>query len=217
MPAVEPMVPTALSPARTVVPGSGAKAFEHDPDRPGPRGAAMLHPRHHFLTDVTALVEIDAVQAVHVGLVRKRVAIDEVETAARHAAGDAMRFIGRRIGELRADQVGDLLRKLSGNQNPPAERGVAGIGEGKVGLHGGLAIPGREHAEAVGEILDRDLGAQFVDAELVGERLRQRARAVDQEAAAMAGRRLGDQEIRNDLALRRQQRPETADARAGPA
>ena len=124
-----------------------------------------------------------------------------------------MRLIGGGIREFRADQVGDLLRKLLGDQNPPAERGVAGIGEGQIGLHGGHAIPGSEHAEAIREILDGDLGAQFVDAELVGERLGQRARAVDQETAAMAGRRLGDQEIRNDLALRRQQRPETAEPR----
>ena len=107
-----------------------------------------------------------------------------------------MRLIGGGIGELRADQIGDLLRELFRDQNPPAERCVAGIGEGQIGLHGRHAVPGREHAEAIGEILDRDLGAQFVEAELVGERLRQRARAVDQETAAMAGRRLGDQKIR---------------------
>ena len=40
-----------------------------------------------------------------------------------------------------------------------------------------------------------DLGAQLVETEFVGKALRQRARAIDQEAAAMAGRGLGDQEI----------------------
>ena len=156
----------------------------------------MLHARHDFLPDVTALVEIDAVQAIHVGLVRERVAIHEVEPAARNAAGDAMGFVGGAVDQIGADQVGDLLREFLGNEYAPAERGVARIGKRQIGHHGGIAVPGREHAEAVGQVLDRDLGAQPVEAELVGERLRQRARAVEQEAAAMAGGRFGDQEIR---------------------
>ena len=117
----------------------------------------MLHPRHHLLADVTALVEIDAVQAVHVGFVRKRVAIHEVEPAARHARGDAMGVVGGAVDQLRADQVGDLLLELFGHQNPPAERRVARIGEGQIGLDGRIAIPGREHAETVGQIFDPTL------------------------------------------------------------
>ncbi len=174
----------------------------------------MLHPRHHLLSDVTALVEIDAVQAVHVGFVRKRIAIHEVEAAARNAGGDAMGVIGCAIDQIRADQIGDFLCELLGDKNPPAERGVARFGECQIGLYCKIAIPRREHAETVRQIFDRDLGAQFVETELVGESLRQRARAVDQEAAAMAGRRLGDQEIHNYLALRRQQRPESAETGA---
>ena len=128
-----------------------------------------------------------------------------------------MRVIGGAVDQFGADQIGGLLREFLRDQNPPAERGVARIGEGQIGLHRGLAVPGREHAEAVGQIFDRDLGAQPVEAELVGEALRQRARAVDQEAAAMAGGRFGDQEIGRDLALRRQQRAEAAEARAAAA
>ena len=187
--AVEPMVPTGLSPARMVAPGFRRRAVEHDAHRSGARGAAMLHPRHHLLADVTALVEIDAVQAVHVGFVRKRVAIDEVEPAARHAGGDAMRVIGggyrpvpRRSDRRpfarvpRAPESASRARRCADRRR----RDRACIGE--------IAIPGREHAETVRQIFDRDLGAQLVEAELVGERLRQRARAVDQETAAMAGR-----------------------------
>ena len=125
-----------------------------------------------------------------------------------------MGLVGGAVDQFGADQVGDLLLQLFGHENTPAERGVARIGKSEVGLDRGLAVPGREHAETVGEIFDRDLGAQLVEAELVGEALCQRARAVDQEAAAMAGRRLGDQEIHGDLALRRQQRAEPAEARA---
>ena len=89
---------------------------------------------------------------------------------------------------------------------------VARIGEGQIGLHRRIAVPCRDYAETVGQIFDRDLGAQLVEAELVGEALRQRAGAIDQETAAMAGRGLGDQEIDDDLALRRQQRAEPAEA-----
>ena len=193
------------------------RVVKNDAHGPGARGAAMLHPRHHLLSDVTALVEIDAVQAVHIGLVRKRVAIHEVEAAARHAHGDAMRVIGGAVDQLGADQVGDFLCEFRWNKDPPAQRCLRGIGERQIGLHGGIAVPCREHAETVREIFDRDLGAQFVEAELVGKALRQRPRAVDQEAAAMAGRCFGDQEIHRDLALRRQQRPEPAEARGEAA
>jgi hypothetical protein len=70
----------------------------------------------------------------------------------------------------------------------------------------------RLHAHSIGDVLHRDLGAQLVEAELVGEVLRQRAGRIDQETAAMAGRDFGDQEIGRDLALRRQQRAEPAKA-----
>ena len=162
------------------------KAVQEDAHRSRPRGAAMLHPRHHLLADVTALLEIDAVQAVHVGLVRKRVAIHEVEAAARHARGDAVCLIGRAFDEFCADQVGDFLLQLFGTRIA-AQRLVARIGEGQIRPDGRIAVPRREHPETVGQVFDTDLGAQLVEAELVGKRLRQRARAVDQEAAAVAG------------------------------
>src|SRR5260221_183789 len=56
--------------------------------------------------------------------------------------------------------------------------------------------------------------AALVEIELVGEPLCQRAAGVEQETAAMAGWRLGDQEINRYLALRRQQRAEPAKIRA---
>ena len=123
-----------------------------------------------------------------------------------------MRIIGGAVDQVRADQIGGLLREFLRHQNPPAERGIARIGERQIGLHGGIAVPCREHAETVGQIFDRDLGAQLVETELVGEALRQRARAIDQEAAAMAGGGFGDQEIHDDLALRRQQGAKPAEA-----
>src|SRR5262249_8880212 len=54
--------------------------------------AAMLHARHDLLTDEAALVEIDAVELVHIGFVRKRVTINEIEAAARHAELNPVRL-----------------------------------------------------------------------------------------------------------------------------
>ena len=53
----------------------------------------MLDARDNLLSDVAAFVEIDAVELVHVGLVRECVAIDEIETAARHAERNAVGFV----------------------------------------------------------------------------------------------------------------------------
>ena len=92
-------------------------AIENDLHRAGARGAAVLHPRHHLLADIAALVEIDPVQAVHVGLVRERIAVHEVEAAAGNAAGDPMRIIGGAVDQFRADQAGDLLREFLVGQN----------------------------------------------------------------------------------------------------
>ena len=107
-----------------------------------------------------------------------------------------MRVIGRAVDQFGADQIGELWRQLFGNQDAPAQCGSPRIGKGQVGFYHGFAVPRRQHAEAVRQVFDRDLGAQLVETELGGETLRQRARAVDQEAAAMAGRCLGDEEIR---------------------
>ena len=88
-----------------------------------------------------------------------------------------MGLIGVAVDEIGADQVGHLLLEIFGHENAPAQRLMPRIGKGQIGLHGGLAVPYRQHADAVGDVLDRDLGAQLVEAELVGEALRQRARA----------------------------------------
>jgi hypothetical protein len=133
-------------------------------------------------------------------------------TAAGRARCDAVRLIDRTIDQIRADQAGGLLHEWLGDENPPAQCGVARIGECEIGFHRGIAVPRGQDAKIIREILDRDLGAQPVETELVGKVLRQRARAIDQEATgAIAG--LRDQEIRYDLALRRQQRAEPAEAR----
>src|SRR6476646_4307689 len=104
----------------------------------------MLHSRNHLLSDVAALLENDAMQAVHVGFVGKRIAIDEVQPAARNAGGDAMSLIGSAVEQLRADQVGGFLRECLGHKNTPAKGWVARIGECQIRGYGRLAVPGRE-------------------------------------------------------------------------
>src|SRR5204863_5179596 len=109
------------------------RALKNDPYRSGARGAAMLHPRHHFLPDIAALVEIDAVQPVHIGLMRERIAIHEVEPAARHAGRDTMRFVGSFVDEISADYIGYRLLQFLRHMNAPAERLVAWIPERQLG------------------------------------------------------------------------------------
>ena len=115
LPACEPMMPTCLSPAITGTPASGAKLFDGDRHDAGARRAAMLHARHHLLADVAALVEIDAAELVHVGLVREGVAVDEIEPAARHAERDAVRLVGGCIHQLGAEIGRRLLARCGGS------------------------------------------------------------------------------------------------------
>ena len=124
-----------------------------------------------------------------------------------------MGLIDRVTDEVGADQAGGLRREFRRDQDALPEFFAARIGKCQVRLDAGLAVPHREHAKTGRQIFHNGLGTQLVEAELVGERLRQCARAVDQEAAAMTGWGFGDQEIHHDLALRRQQRAEPAKAR----
>jgi hypothetical protein len=55
------------------------------------------------------------------------------------------------------------------------------------------AVPDREHGEDFGQVLDHDLGAQLVEIEPLHQCRRERARAVEEEAAAIGGRRLGQE------------------------
>ena len=166
----------------------------------------MLDARHHFLPDIAALFEIDAAELVHVGFVREGVAIDEIHAAARHAERDAVRVVGIRVGQRGAEIGGGLSGELRRQNRAGAERGQARIGIGKAVFAQGRAVPDRHHAERRRQVLGRDLGAQLVEIELFHERGGKRARAIEKEAAAVVGHGLGDDEIHDDLALRREQR-----------
>ena len=173
----------------------------------------MLHARHHFLADEAALGEIDAGELVHVGLVREGVAIAEIEAAARHAVRDAMRLVGGGVDDLRAEIGGRLRRHVRRQHDAHAQRREPRIGVAQAVFGRADAVPDRHDAEAVGEILDRGLGAQLVEIELLDEGRGERARTIEKEAVARPGFR--QDEIDDDLALRGEQGGEARARRRG--
>ena len=115
-PAAEPVHADLLVARHHRHAGVGRKAVVGDRHDAVARGAAMLHARHDLLADIAALVEIDAVELVHVGFVRERVAIDEIESAARHAERDAVRLVGCGIDQRRAEIGGGFARQDRGGR-----------------------------------------------------------------------------------------------------
>ena len=167
----------------------------------------MLHPRHDFLADIAAFAEIDAAELIHVGLVRKRIAVAEIDAALRYAERNAMGVVIARRDEIRAELGRRRRGKVRRNHQAKPERRQARIGVAQA-VFGDRrrAVPGGEHAERLRQILDHDLGAQFIEVEFFDERCDERPRRIEKEAAAVRRRRFGHEEIGNDFALRRQQR-----------
>jgi hypothetical protein len=89
-----------------------------------------------------------------------------------------------------------------------AERRQPRVGKYQAVFGRADAVPYRHHAEHLGQVLADHLRAELVEVELLDECRRQRPRAIEEEAAAILGRRLGDDAVDHDLALRRQQSPE---------
>ena len=94
-----------------------------------------------------------------------------------------------------------------------AERRQARVGIAEAGLGRAGAVPDRQHAERLGQVLDDHLGAQLVEVEPLHQRRRQRARAVEEDSRRRRRRRFDDDEIDDDLALRREQRGKAGMAR----
>ena len=98
--------------------------------------------------------------------------------------------------------------KMRRQHHAQAERRQPRIGIAQAKFCRAAAVPGGEHAEHRGEIFDDHLRAEFVDVEFGNQCDAKRPLHVEEEAAAILRRRLGDDEIGDDLALRRQQRAE---------
>ena len=101
----------ALSPAITGRPERRRELVVGNRHDAAARGGAVLDARDDLLADIAALVEIDAVELVHVGFVRKGVAVDEVERrrAARRARCGALRRRRHRLS-VGAEIGGGFLR-----------------------------------------------------------------------------------------------------------
>src|SRR4029078_13736669 len=83
--------------------GTGSKFIVGDRNDTAARTGAVLDARNDFLSDVTAFVEVDAVELVHVGFVRESVGVHEIETAPRHPERDAAGFINLTVHQSCAE------------------------------------------------------------------------------------------------------------------
>src|ERR1019366_198347 len=101
----------------------------------------MLDPRHDFLPDIAALVEIDAGELVHVGFVREGIAVAEIVAAARHAKRDAVRVITRRLAEAGAEIGGGLLGKMRRQYDAEPKRRQPRVGGGEPVFAFSPAVP----------------------------------------------------------------------------
>jgi len=127
---------------------------------------------------------------------------------ARHALRDAVRLVGLCLEQLRAEVGCGFLGQMRRQHHALAKRRQPRVGVDQTVFGRARAVPDRHDAQHLGQILADRLGAQLVEVELLDEARRKRPRAIEEEAAAVRGRCLGDDAIDNDLALRRQQRAE---------
>ena len=165
------------------------------------RRAPVVDARDHFLTDIAALLEIDAADEVHVGFVGKGLAIGEVLATFGNPASDALRLISQ-AGVGVARQRGAL------HDAADAEAGVARVG--LCALRRGRIAPDRQHAHGLAQVGKVDLRAQPVEAQAFQEIGGQFAGGVEPEGVAL----LRDDKIGYDLALRGQKRPKGGRVRA---
>ena len=106
----------------TAVPELGCGALIGERNDAGPGAAAVLHARYHLLAIRAALGKIDPMKLVHVGFVGERVAICEIETAARYAKHDPMRLIVLRRHQGRVEIGGRLRGEIRRQHHAPSER-----------------------------------------------------------------------------------------------
>ena len=120
---------------------------------------------------------------------------------------DPVRLISLGIRQRRGKIEGGLVYRAGGQDDARTERGQprVGIAQAKFTV-ARLAVPHRHHAERRRQVLDRDLGAQFVEVELFHQGRSQSSRAIEKETAAIPRRGFDHDEIGNDFALRGEQR-----------
>ena len=176
----------------------GWRPGEGDRRDPLAGGAAVMHPGHDLLADIAALGEIDSMQPIEIGVMRKGIVEGEVESAGRYAEGDAVRLVGPvRFGS-------GLGPGLAIDDRAVTEVGVSRVAVGRVERRRRIG-PGCQDAAGVAEVRHGDFGAEAI----AGEHRRQGrcalGRAIEQKAGGLRVRAVDHEEIHRHLALGRQQ------------
>src|SRR6516164_10835354 len=190
--------------------GLRREALESYADHASSSGPAMLDARNHLLADEAALGKVDAAQLVHVALVRKCIAIDEIKPAARDRERNAMRLVGHRIDELGANPGCRLVRPMRRKHAAPPQLGETWIRVAQAIFGIGRSLPDRHDPEHLREILNDHFCAQLVKIESFDQRWRERSRSVKKKAATVGRFGFRNDEVRDDLSLRRQQGSESS-------
>src|SRR5262249_26851092 len=190
--------------------GLRCEALESYADYAGSGGSAMLDARNHLLADEAALGKVDAAQLVHVALVRKCIAIDEIKPAARDRERNAMRLVGHRINELGANPPCRLVRPMRRKHAAPPQLGKTRIRVAQAVFWIGRSLPDRHDPEHLREVLNGHFGAQLVKIESLDQRWGERPRSIEKKAATVGRFGFRNDEVRDDLSLRRQQRGESS-------
>ena len=145
-------------------------------------------------------MEVDAVEQIHVGVMREGVAIGEIDPALRRAGGDPRRLIGWQRG------FRDGLGRSARQDRTPTERRRAriGVNEG-AGQRIGRLAPIGDDTEIGAGVADRDPGPEFIDRQALGEVGGERHGTIQEKGWRPAGG-AQNEEIEQNLALRGQQR-----------
>src|SRR5262249_12036391 len=101
--------------------GGGREFVVGDRHNPVASTRAMLDTRNDFLTHITALVEIDTVELVHIGFMRKSVAIDKVQAPSRHAKRNTVGLVGLCVDQGGANIAGGFASKVRWQHDAPAQ------------------------------------------------------------------------------------------------
>ncbi len=118
---------------------------------------------------------------------------------------DPVGLVGVRVDQSGAEIGGGFAGKMRRQHDACAQCRQARIGVAQAIFAVAGAVPDRHHAEDLRQILADHLGPQLVEIELFHQRADQRLRRIEKKAATILGRRFGDDEVDDDLALRRQQ------------
>ncbi len=164
------------------------------------RRFAEMHAGDDLLAGIAALLEIDAVQPIEIGIMHEGVAIGKIDTALRHAERDAMRLIGRLAASSRS------AKRCRRGDEPEAQRRRRADRRKRCRAKSagtGLA-PDRRDSQACRSCPRSSILARsFVQIELLDEIGDLRADAIEQAAGLRPFRERHDEEIEQKLALRR--------------